>query len=70
MEHVGIGVANHLHQVVKAARLLGAYCVITGVSPSVAQTLVAIGSDLSTILTLRDLKQGLQACIRHLDGGT
>ncbi len=65
---VDTGVANHLQQVVKAARLLGAYCVITGVSPGVAQTLVEIGADLSTVLTLRDLKQGLQACIRHLNG--
>ena len=60
-------IADDLLRVTQAAGMLGAYCVVTGVSPAAAQTLVAIGADLSAVQTLRDLKQGLRACLRFLD---
>jgi anti-anti-sigma regulatory factor len=66
VEVVDTSIAGHLLQVVRAAQLLGAYCVVTGVTPNVAQTLVAIGAELANVTTLRDLKQGLQACIRFM----
>ena len=40
-------VANHLIQAVAAARLMGANVIVTGVSADVAQSLVALGVDLS-----------------------
>jgi rsbT co-antagonist protein RsbR len=52
-------VANHLVQTVEAVRLLGATAIITGLSPEVAQTLVAIGVDLSRIRTMGDLQSGI-----------
>jgi rsbT co-antagonist protein RsbR len=55
--------ADHLLSVVKAATLLGAKCVLTGVSPAVAQTVVSLGVDLSKIVTLRNLKAGLRHCL-------
>ena len=57
-------VANHLLQTVQAARLMGATVIITGLSAEVAQTLVAIGVDLSRLRTLSDLQSGLDEADR------
>ena len=59
-------VANHLLQTVQAARLMGAAVLITGLSAAVAQTLVAIGVDLSRLSTLSDLQSGLDEADRLL----
>lgn len=61
--------ADHLLKVVRAARLLGTRCVLTGLNPAVAQTLVEIGADLTEVLTLRNLKAGLKDCILYLRSG-
>jgi rsbT co-antagonist protein RsbR len=61
--------ADNLVQVVRAASLLGARCVLTGASPGVAQTVVSLGVDLGSIKTLRNLKAGLKYCLAHLAGG-
>jgi rsbT co-antagonist protein RsbR len=59
--------AGHLLRVVRAAGLLGARCILTGVSPSVAATVVSLGLDLSSIVTMRNLKAGLKYCLEYLD---
>ncbi len=59
-------VANHLIQTVAAARLMGAMAIITGLSAEVAQSLVALGVDLSKISTVGDLQGGLEAAERLL----
>lgn len=53
-------VANHLLQTVKAARLMGAHVIVTGLSPEVAQALVALGVELSTLQTVGDLQGGIE----------
>ena len=58
--------ADYLVKVVSAAGLLGARCVLTGLSPAVAQTLVEIGAELRDVRTLRNLKAGLEDCLRWL----
>lgn len=58
--------ADHFIKMIKAAQLLGAYCVVTGISPDIAQTLVRIGVDLSGVRTLRSLKEGLKDCFLYL----
>jgi rsbT co-antagonist protein RsbR len=58
--------ADHFIKMVKAARLLGSYCVVTGISPEIAQTLVQSGVEIGDIKTLRSLKEGLKECFRHL----
>lgn len=58
--------ADHFIKMVKAARLLGSYCVVTGISPEIAQTLVQSGVDIGDIKTLRSLKEGLKECFRYL----
>jgi rsbT co-antagonist protein RsbR len=59
-------VANHLIQTVDAARLLGATVIVTGMSPSIAQTIVTVGVDLSQIRTVGDLQGGLDLADRLL----
>jgi len=63
---VDSAVANHLVQTVDACRLMGASVVLTGLSPEVAQTLVTLGIDLSTMITVGDLEGGLAAADRLL----
>lgn len=60
--------ADYLLKVVRSASLLGTRCVLTGLSPAVAQTLVEIGADLGGVRTLRNLKEGLRDCLRYLGG--
>ncbi len=55
--------ADHFLKMARAVRLLGAECILTGIKPAVAQTLVHIGVDLTDLTTLRSLREALQ---RHL----
>ncbi|EYF02170.1 RsbR, positive regulator of sigma-B [Chondromyces apiculatus DSM 436] len=63
VEAVDTKTASYLIDLVRAIRLLGAEGVITGIRPSVAQTIVALGVDLSEITTLGNLRAGLRHCI-------
>ena len=59
--------ADHLIRMTKAAQLLGTFCVVTGIGPDVARTLVDLGVDLGNLTTVRNLKEGLRACLSYLD---
>ena len=63
---IDLAVANHLVQTVSAARLMGASAIITGLSSGIAQTLVDLGVDLSTMKTVGDLQGGLEEAERLL----
>jgi rsbT co-antagonist protein RsbR len=63
---IDLPVANHLVQTVGAARLMGASTIITGLSSGIAQTLVDLGVDLSTMKTVGDLQGGLEEAERLL----
>jgi len=52
-------VAGHLIQATRAAALLSTTCILVGASPEVARTLVALGVDLSELVTQRDLQAGV-----------
>ncbi len=52
-------VANHLIKIIRAAKLLGAECVITGIRPKVAQTMIQLGLDMESFPTRRNLRDGL-----------
>jgi len=58
-------VANHLLKTVTAARLLGAECIITGISPAIAQTIVHLGIDLSSIQTKATLQDAMIFAMRE-----
>ena len=53
-------VANHLIKTVTAARLMGARCILTGVSPAIAQTMVQLGIDLTQITTRAQMSDGIK----------
>ncbi len=59
-------IAQHLVETIAAVRLLGCEVVLTGVSPSIAQTLVHLGIDLSDITTRASLAQGLRHAMASL----
>lgn len=63
VEVVDTRTADYFIKVIKAAELLGTQCFLTGIQPAVAQTLVEIGVDLSSIRTLRNLQEGLKECL-------
>jgi len=64
---IDLTVANHLVQTVKASRLMGATAIVTGLSSSIAQTLVDLGVDVSMIRSVGDLQGGLEEAERLLE---
>jgi rsbT co-antagonist protein RsbR len=56
-------VANHLIKTVTAARLMGARCILTGVSPAIAQTMVQLGIDLTQITTRAQMADGIRLAL-------
>ncbi|GAC1551215.1 MAG: STAS domain-containing protein [Mucilaginibacter sp.] len=52
-------VAQHLIKTVSATRLMGAECIISGIRPEIAQTVVHLGIDLSSIITKATLASAL-----------
>jgi rsbT co-antagonist protein RsbR len=59
-------VANHIVQTVDACRLMGARVIVTGLSSEIAQTLVALGLELSKLNTVGDLQGGIEEAERYL----
>ncbi|HWD88026.1 MAG TPA: STAS domain-containing protein [Mucilaginibacter sp.] len=59
-------VAQHLLKTVSATRLMGAECIISGIRPEIAQTIVHLGIDLSDIVTKASLASALQYSFRLL----
>lgn len=53
-------VANYLIKTVNAVRLLGSTCIVTGVGPAIAQTIVHLGIDLAGIITRNQLSDGIR----------
>jgi rsbT co-antagonist protein RsbR len=53
-------VAQHLLKAVSATRLMGAECIISGIRPEIAQTIVHLGIDLSGIVTKATLASALK----------
>ncbi|WP_437965741.1 PAS domain-containing protein [Sorangium sp. So ce260] len=69
VEAMDTGTAAHLLKLVQAIRLLGAEGIITGVQPSGARTMVALGLDLEHVTTLSSLREGLRYCMNQMRAG-
>jgi rsbT co-antagonist protein RsbR len=52
--------AHHLLQAIRAARLLGSHCILTGISADVARAMVSAGIQLTGVRTLTNLQAGIQ----------
>ncbi len=63
---VDTSVANSLIQSMQAAALLGAHCVLVGISAAVSRTIVHLGVDLSQVTTRRDLQAGFAFALQYL----
>ena len=58
-------VAQHLLKTVAAARLMGADCIISGIRPQIAQTIVHLGVDLGTVVTKATLADAFAVALRR-----
>jgi rsbT co-antagonist protein RsbR len=59
-------VAQHLLRTVAAARLMGADCIISGIRPQIAQTIVHLGLDLSDVITKATLADAFEVALEKL----
>ena len=59
-------VAQHLLKTVAAARLMGAECIISGIRPQIAQTIVHLGLDLSEVITKATLADAFVVALARL----
>lgn len=57
---VDSAVANHIIKIKDATHLMGCRCIISGMSPGVAQAIVNLGIDLGDIYTRTSLKDALE----------
>ncbi|SAK69447.1 RsbT co-antagonist protein RsbRA [Caballeronia arationis] len=60
-------VAQHLLKTVAAARLMGAECIISGIRPQIAQTIVHLGVDLGDVVTKATLAEALKIALRRVN---
>ena len=58
-------VAQHLLKTVTAARLMGADCIISGVRPQIAQTIVHLGIDLAGVVTKAKLSDAFALALQR-----
>jgi rsbT co-antagonist protein RsbR len=56
-------VAHHLFQATEAVRLLGAKCILVGIRPEIAQTIVNLGINFSNLPTKSTLKKGFMLAL-------
>ncbi len=58
-------VAQHLLKTVAAARLMGADCIISGIRPQIAQTIVHLGVDLADVATKATLADAVALALQR-----
>ncbi len=63
VEVVDTKTADHLIKLMRKVEVVGARCVLTGIQPAVAETLVDLGVDFGRLSTLRNLKHGLREAL-------
>jgi rsbT co-antagonist protein RsbR len=59
-------VAQHLLKTITAARLMGAECIISGIRPQIAATIVHLGVDLSAVITKATLADAFLVALGRL----
>ncbi|QQK75212.1 STAS domain-containing protein [Salicibibacter cibarius] len=56
-------VAHHIIKVYEAVRLVGVHCILVGIRPEIAQTIVTLGIDLRNFSTKSTLQKGVEAAL-------
>lgn len=57
-------VAQHLIKAINAARLMGAECIVSGIRPQIAQTIIHLGISLSDVITKATLADAVQLAMQ------
>ncbi|WP_449619643.1 RsbT co-antagonist protein RsbRA [Robertmurraya sp. Marseille-Q9965] len=60
-------VAHHIIQAADAVRLVGARCMLVGIRPEIAQTIVSLGINLNQVTTKNTLKKGMEAALEIMN---
>jgi rsbT co-antagonist protein RsbR len=60
-------VAHHIIQAAEAVRLVGAKCMLVGIRPEIAQTIVNLGINLNLFTTKNTLKKGIETALELID---
>lgn len=60
-------IANHFIKIAKATRLMGCICVLSGITPMVAQTIVELGVNVDEIETTGTMKDALERAFAYTD---
>lgn len=60
-------VAQHLLKTVAAARLMGSDCIISGIRPQIAQTIVHLGISLNEITTKATMADAFKVALKRID---
>ena len=60
-------VAQHLLKTITAAKLMGARCIISGIRPQIAATIVHLGVDLGEVVTKSSLADAFKLALKELD---
>ena len=66
---VDTAIANHLIKMTQAIKLMGCTCILSGVSPGIAQTMVQLGIDLSGLSTKAVLKDAIEEAYKLTNSG-
>lgn len=60
---VDTAVANHIIKITKASKLMGCDCIVSGLSPAIAQTIVELGIDVESLTTTSTLSDALATAL-------
>ncbi|WP_137972166.1 STAS domain-containing protein [Pseudomonas sp. F(2018)] len=60
-------VAQHLLKTITAAKLMGARCIISGIRPQIAATIVHLGVELGDVVTKASLSDAFKLALKELD---
>ena len=63
---VDTAVANHFIKITRATRMMGCECSISGVSPSIAQTIVELGIDVGSVRTVATMRDALISAFQEV----
>lgn len=64
VETVDDGTADYVLRIIRSIQLLGAQCIVTGIRPAVAQTLISLGTGFTGVRTVSHLREAIKICMR------
>lgn len=69
VEIIDTATADRFVKLARGVELLGSRCIVSGIQPAVAQTLVELGVQFSGLSTQRNLRHALEACAKRSGAG-